>query len=142
MNRLTKSSPLPEWEAMNLSMTDLYMRLKAYEDTGLEPEECAKYAQAEKEGRLLALPCKVGGTAFIVRTDKKCTCGWIVPCHVSGIHISDYGRRGKEINHCLILRSDMCGFTNHVPIEQSGKTVFLTREEAEKALRQEVKDNA
>lgn len=39
VNRLTKSSPLTENEAMNLSLTGLYMRLKAYEETGLEPEE-------------------------------------------------------------------------------------------------------
>lgn len=39
MNRLTKSSQLTENEAMNLSLTNLYMRLQAYEDTGLEPEE-------------------------------------------------------------------------------------------------------
>lgn len=39
MNRLTKSRPLTECEAMNLSLTDLYMRLKAYEDTKLAPEE-------------------------------------------------------------------------------------------------------
>lgn len=39
MNRLTKSRLLTEYEAMNLSLTDLYMRLKAYEDTGLGPEE-------------------------------------------------------------------------------------------------------
>lgn len=38
-NRLTKSRPLTEHEAMNLSLTNLYMRLKAYEETGLEPEE-------------------------------------------------------------------------------------------------------
>lgn len=55
MNRLTKSRPLTEWEAMNLSLTDLYMRLKAYEDTGLEPEEVEFYAKAEKEGRLAVM---------------------------------------------------------------------------------------
>lgn len=38
MNRLTKSTQLTENEAMNLSLTDLYMRLQAYEDAGLEPE--------------------------------------------------------------------------------------------------------
>lgn len=39
MKRLTKCTPLTENEAMALSLTDLYMRLKAYEDTGLEPEQ-------------------------------------------------------------------------------------------------------
>lgn len=34
---------------------ELRARLAAYEDTGLEPEQCAKYAQAEKEGRYIVL---------------------------------------------------------------------------------------
>lgn len=34
---------------------ELRARLGVYEDTGLEPEECAKYAQAEKEGRYIVL---------------------------------------------------------------------------------------
>lgn len=39
MKRLTSNTPLTEVEAMNLSLTNLYARLKEYEDTGLEPEE-------------------------------------------------------------------------------------------------------
>lgn len=35
-------------------------RLAAYEDTGLEPEEVAALAEAEQDGRLVVLPCKVG----------------------------------------------------------------------------------
>ena len=32
MNRLTSKEPLTEWETMNLSVTNLYARLKEYED--------------------------------------------------------------------------------------------------------------
>lgn len=32
--------------------------LKAYEDTGLTPKRCAKFAKADKEGRLVVLPQK------------------------------------------------------------------------------------
>ena len=39
-------------------------RLAAYEETGLEPEELA---QAEKEGRLVVLPCDVGDKLYDVR---------------------------------------------------------------------------
>lgn len=42
---------------------ELRARLAAYEDTGLEPEQCAKYAQAEKEGRYILL--KDPGTAGV-----------------------------------------------------------------------------
>ena len=51
MARLTSRNPLTERGAMNLSLTDLYMRLKSYEDL-------------EEEGRLLVLPCKVGDTLY------------------------------------------------------------------------------
>lgn len=35
--------------------SEIAERLAAYEDTGLEPEQCAKYAQAEKEERYIVL---------------------------------------------------------------------------------------
>lgn len=49
MKRLTSKNPLTEKEALNLSLTDLYMRLKAYEDTGLEPAEVACFLGATDE---------------------------------------------------------------------------------------------
>lgn len=36
-------------------LQEIIDRLASYEDTGLEPEQCAKYAQAEKEGRYIVL---------------------------------------------------------------------------------------
>lgn len=72
VNRLTKSRPLTENESMNLSLTELYIRLQAYEDAGLEPEEIrellhdstgplhkklGEWIDAEQEGRLVVLPC-------------------------------------------------------------------------------------
>lgn len=70
------------------SQKKVWLRLKAYEDTGLTPEQCAEYgkadregryivlrdaeregvkrlrelAEADKEGRVAVLPCKVGGS--------------------------------------------------------------------------------
>lgn len=34
---------------------DFYWRLKAYEDTGLEPERCAEFARADAEGRYIVM---------------------------------------------------------------------------------------
>ena len=69
-------------------MRSIINRLAAYEDTGLEPEEIKrvhetlltvqekksvmwndlqKYLQAEAEGRLLVLPCKVGTTVYVIK---------------------------------------------------------------------------
>lgn len=47
---------------------ELRARLAAYENTGLEPEQCAKYAQAEKEGRYILL--KEPGTAGVHRLEE------------------------------------------------------------------------
>ena len=66
---------------------EILAKLAAYEDTGLEPEEIAKaqkgmqaalalaceaqaYRNAEKEGRLVVLPCKVGDTVYRLITPK------------------------------------------------------------------------
>lgn len=94
---------------------EIFDRLAAYEDTGLEPEECAKYAQAEKEGRLLVLPCKAGDMVYF--------------------------RRGRDIIGDTVERIVLDGM-NQVFVgahkvfifRDFGKTVFLTREDAEKAL--------
>lgn len=64
-------------------------RLAAYEDTGLEPEEVVKnylttvdiremggidhlreLAQAEQDGRLVVLPCKVGDTVYFPKKSR------------------------------------------------------------------------
>lgn len=103
---------------------DFYWRLKAYEDTGLEPAMCANYKtfedeaiskgvtfkrivalmEADRAGRLVVLPCKVGDTVYILRRTFD----------------------GADVVGETELWWD--------DIPQLGKTVFLTREEAEKVL--------
>lgn len=129
----------------------LLNRLAAYEDTGLGPEEVMQtklaimgkslaeikefegvsinrmieLAQAEKDGRLVVLPCKVGDTVY--EANKR---GFVSTYEVISIHVSS----------CSILvgwnlvdgiYSNLNGFE----ISTLGKTVFLTREEAEAALK-------
>ena len=84
-------------------------RLKAYEDNDTSRIERAHNLHvADKEGRVIVLPCKVGDTVYrlqyIEQTPRRITVG-VVP-----------------IKFALIW------------LEEFGKTVFLTREEAEKAL--------
>lgn len=116
---------------------DLYGRLKAYEDTGLEPEAvetvklalAAKHmvdletlnntpisrlvelAEADKDGRVLILPCKLGTKVYRIRYE-----------------IADYPDKPN-------LEIADTWFTPEYR-EDIGKTVFLTREEAEKALQE------
>ena len=111
-------------------------RLADYEDSACEPEEvlpkdkadeivlklmrladleslCSytrlrELAEADKDGRVVALPCKVGDTVYRLQYIEQTPGRFVV-----GV---------VEIKFTLIW------------LEEFGKTVFLTREEAEKAL--------
>ena len=131
---------------------DFYWRLKAYEDTGLMPEEVlpkekadeialnlmrladlegfAPYArlrdlaEADKDGRLVVLPCKVGQRVFaLLDTDK----------HISECEVKQIGM-GNKIGFIGLEPIGARGREYGVALNGFGKTVFLTREEAEKAL--------
>ncbi len=128
----------------NPIMCKMLLSLAAYEDTGLEPEICAEYKKfedeivasgktfnhliellrAEKEGRVMVLPCKVGQRVFaLMDTDK----------HISECEVKQIGL-GNEIGFVGIEPIGARGREYGVSIKGFGKTVFLTREEAEVAL--------
>lgn len=122
-------------------------RLAAYEDTGLTPAEvhsmsgewCAmmsvlnsigsydrlrKLSEADKDGRCVLLPCKVGHRVFaLLDTDK----------HISECEVKQIGL-GNEIGFVGLEPIGARGREYGVALNGFGKTVFLTREEAEKAL--------
>ena len=105
----------------NDTMCRILTRLAAYEDTGLEPEDMAHwmdYFRAECEGRLVVLPCKVGDHVWIDGRDAIVT--------------EFFGYRSERYFHAVIL-----GRNKHIdiPFDEIGKTVFLTREDAEAALK-------
>ena len=126
----------------------LYARLGAYEDTGLEPAVCANYKtfedeaiskdvpfkrivalmEADKAGRLVVLPVQpvltqsIGSMLYIIEDGEiveDSLCEALVGMGSSG-----------EINIFYTTLSDQISF------EQAdiGKTVFLTRDAAGKAL--------
>lgn len=103
-------------------------RLAAYEDTGLEPEQCAKYAQAEKEGQLVVLPCKVGDTIYAP------TRNFISEFRVSQFDFAGYVEPCLWVEWYLIKGITGNFRTDGIRASEIGKTVFLTREEAKKAL--------
>ena len=134
---------------------DLYGRLKAYEDTGLEPEAvetvklalCAKHmvdletlnntpisrlvelAEADKDGRVVVLPCKVGDTVY---TNNR-VLGADNAMHDEICTRRIKGYSGNALNEVwLISNGDYCDLS--IFPSEFGKTVFLSREEAEKAL--------
>ena len=130
------------------SFDRLVERLAAYEDTGLTPAEVSalvkdwsdrctivgecggidrlrELAEADRDGRLVVLPCKVGDTLYEVTGRKT-----ISVYKVRAIRVELFG---------LFIEWDIVeGFAWRslagINAGEIGKTVFLTREEAEKAL--------
>lgn len=124
-------------------------QLADYEDTGLTPEEFHAYwvfledmigeqkasealdrfrqlVKADKDGRLVVLPCKVGDTVWITGSVRR-----LYSEKVRTFFCGDPSySRGMADNGVKMIRTTGCD----IPIHEFGKTVFLTREEAEKAL--------
>ena len=108
-------------------------RLAAYEDTGLNPEELA---QAKKKGRLVVLPCDVKDTVYVIdpgdyEHEYK---PYVRLKTVSEINWK--ATRKKDLGWGLILAGGNCGSSARYKLNNVGKTVFLTREAAEAALKE------
>ena len=89
----------------------------------------AAYEDAEEQGRLIVLPCKVGDVMYYIYGGyykPKDLCTVSRPCKVNEISIKIV--KGK-MNYGFILDNG-----SRYSFSSIGKTVFLSREEAEKAL--------
>lgn len=117
----------------------LYSVLAAYEGTGLTPERCAEFAradaegryivmrdaeqegvarlrelaEADRDGRLVVLPCKVGDTVYLIVTKRA---------------------RNYTPEFRFVKKSRLTFLNMERILQDFGKEAFLTREEAEKAL--------
>ena len=110
--------------------------LQAYRKTGLTVERAAELGKADQEGRVFILPCKAGDRVYVNRNCLINSSTWagknFVDCEVVNVR---FGKR--EISMYLRPYSNPYGRKRyHVifGITSIGKTVFLTREEAEKVL--------
>ena len=126
-------------------------RCAAYEDTGLEPGEIQQLTEdiesrfllwlekhygiggarftelvdAERAGRCVVLPCKVGDTVYLTAR------GFVEETKVRTFFVGhpSYNRGEPD------PRYEMIRLTNFdVPLKNFGKTIFITRKEAEAAL--------
>lgn len=98
-------------------------------------EKLAEYEDAEEQGLLLRLPCKVGDTVWSL--DNYCN-----ECY----DYDDYCHRDcknpkyrlqKHIVRRLEVTENgiyICSFDRHEMYGKLGETIFLTKEEAEQAL--------
>lgn len=93
-------------------------------------KKLAEYETAEEEGRLVVLPCKLNETVYLL-LDKNDFSEKIIKCRIREISIGFCG-----VKLSLISEYSMIGHLDWHDVNEVGKTVFLTREEAEKALRE------
>lgn len=113
---------------------DLYGRLKAYEDIA---ELCGgadrlrELAEADKDGRVVVLPCKVGDTVYMIEHIFDIDNG--VCDEICARKVIGHG--GNNLNQLWLVGSG--GICNaYIFVSEFGKTVFLTREEAERAIQE------
>lgn len=115
-------------------------RLAAYEDSGLEPEDVRRLQQ-DWTSLIMTLD-ELGGMPHLhelVQAEKD---GLIPPCKRGDVvycirHNPRTGYRVKPLNVCTVTVWGPGHFTIFTTKEDTlGKTVFLTREEAEAALAQ------
>ena len=90
------------------------------------------------ENGVIVPPCKVGDVVYqtVLLKDKT---GFIVERKVVGFHLGDFPDiRGHKRMQYLIIHHDATNSITHIDIAQIGKTVFLTKEEAEAKLKEGV----
>ena len=131
------------------SQKEVWLRLKDYEDTGLTSEQCAEYAKAEREGRYIVLrDAEQEGIKRMRELAEADRDGRVVvlPCKVGDVVYGFYG--GKTILSMVAKwietnTDGWCIAAQYTPMaprfyrfSDFGKTVFLTREEAERALQE------
>lgn len=140
---ISQCRELPCPHGGNCTQRKVWEKLKAYEDLDFEPEEYKRamsadiivhaaavalgvaaerlreLAEADKAGRVVVLPCKVGDGLWTF-------CNYPVE-QIYSFAVTDI----STLNGRTMLNTSRCGV---IDARDVGKTVFLTRVEAEKAL--------
>ena len=109
--------------------------------TGKALNKIKEYDTAEEEERLVVLPASMNGVDTFGKVDSSYWCR--IPCNIGDrVYriVSNYHTRMKtirevEISRIAVTNSETQLFTDEIQGEMIlEKTLFLTREEAEKAL--------
>ncbi len=88
-----------------------------------DADRLRELAEADKAGRVVVLPCKVGDTVYQLRPKTHAKGAGVSPRTVFSVRIRPWGSCELEHQGARNCQS-----------KDLGKTWFLTREEAEKAL--------
>jgi hypothetical protein len=136
MNRLTRKSKIRDmvWfvdhEKSNMDLEPCEMDPH---HNRLAIQKLAEYEDAEEQGKLLMTPCKIGDTVWVITSlynlgfDGNDECE-IFECTVDAIAFYKSGR--SQVRLYFVTEY----FNEHVRFDDFGKTVFLTKEEAEVVL--------
>ena len=148
MNRFTRKTSLGYEADPRTNVFAIYNALGQYED-------------AEELGTLIRLPCKVGDTVYILSSvvpgnietwyDRKSLDYDVVPKNFAGRVVSfrfstrKYVKLAVYVNHVIVAKYDEHPFMLKTDgefcklnflLSSFGKTIFLTKEEAEQALKE------
>ena len=109
--------------------------LRAYKATGLTPERCAEFARADAEGRYIVMrDAEQEGVARLRELAEADRDGRVVvlPCKVGDTVYRIFNPPGRE----PVISAHTLMSVDYIVrwLDKFGKTVFLTREEAEAAL--------
>lgn len=135
MERLTKDNG-KAFEPFRYSLEDIstYKIYDLfYEITFKVLQKLGKYEDAEEQGLLLKLPCKVGDKVYQISEN------FIEPCTVETIFLGKYrDRNGNWCNMAEIYydRDDCPYVSTEIYFTDIGETVFLTETEAEAKLKE------
>ena len=86
-------------------------------------QKLADYEDLEEQGFLLRLPCKLGDTIYSIANDGK-----IYPVKAT--------REVRIVNGVLHIICESCRYSDLVSYDDIGKTIFLTKSEAEAKLKE------
>lgn len=146
MKRLTRVN-----ECGDIYMSDEYKDMDCDDWDYMALKKLVRYEKLEESGKLIELPCSVGDTLYLL--DHECSEGMKYNCEIDGI-MEGYLCRNcgtypctlhpsiqqVEVKNITIMKENemIIEFIDlrDVMVEDFGKTVFLTREEAEEKLKE------
>lgn len=107
---------------------------KEHEQLAQWLEELKEYEDLEEQGLLLKLPCKLGTIVFQIENIIECKFNYSEGCPLEWLHC---GSEEDEFMSCDYQYRKLIPVTRRFSLDmldKFGKTVFLTKEDAEKKL--------
>lgn len=120
------------------SQRRVWERLKSIEDIlggDYNLDRLRELVQADREGRCVVLPCMIGDTVYVLNHHL----GRVFENEVAGFSMGYPSDNRNNVSTVYVGKYGSKTFRRW-KFQRFGKTVFLTREEAEAALREEIAD--